>query len=92
MRTMFCLILLHLYACCITLILVKLVISQARTIVNAFIDEYASYQEDLFSLFPSLHYSTAVIGICFNTFERNFESPIDPLWSLYSRSKQLVSE
>ena len=43
---MFCLILLHLFACCIILIVVKPIIHQARTVVNAFLEEYASDKED----------------------------------------------
>ena len=43
---MLCLIMLHLFACCITLIVVKHVIYQARTVVNAFLDEYASDEEN----------------------------------------------
>lgn len=66
---MSCLILLHRFAGCITLIVVKPVISQVHTIINAFIKEYASDKEDRFSSFPSLHYSAAVIGISFKTFE-----------------------
>ena len=43
---MLSLILLHLFACWVTLIVVKPVIYHVRTIVNAFIDEYASDEED----------------------------------------------
>ena len=43
---MMCLILLHLCAYCITLIVVKPVIRQARIVVKAFIEEYASNEED----------------------------------------------
>ena len=44
--TMLYLILLHLFACCVTLIVVNPVIHHARTVVNDFIDEYASDEED----------------------------------------------
>jgi hypothetical protein len=75
---MLCLILLHLFACCITLIVIKPVIYQARTVVNAFLEEYASDEEDRFSIFPSVLYSAAVIRLSFKAFERKFESPIHP--------------
>ena len=35
-----------LFACCITLFVVKPVISQARTVITSFIEEYASEEED----------------------------------------------
>ena len=43
---MLCLILLHLFACCITLIVVKPVISKPCTVITSFIEEYASEDED----------------------------------------------
>ena len=46
MRPMLCLILLRLFACCITLIEVKPMISQAHTVINAYIDQYASEKEE----------------------------------------------
>ena len=45
-HTMPCLILLHLFACCITLIVVKPLIPEACADINAFIEEYASDDED----------------------------------------------
>ena len=43
---MLCIILVHLFACCIALNVVKDVISQARTVINAFIQENAFDEED----------------------------------------------
>lgn len=43
---MLCIILLHLFAYCITLIVVKPMISQDRAIINAFIKEYVSNEQD----------------------------------------------
>ena len=72
------LILSHLFASCISLIVVKHVPYQAHIILNAFLEEYASDEEYWFCIFPSILYFVDVFGLSFKAFKRKFESSIHP--------------